>query len=169
MQSFNPSEIVFQKQYHKKFLNLFGDKFYISTLEDWVFTSEYSQEKLLSHFDTVSLKGFGVETLTEGTVAAGAVLHYLSETQHHHIKHIANLHRIEESKHVWMDRFTIRNLELFHSSNEGATTLVDILDHSITPMGSRLLKRWVAFPLKEKQLIKAVSYTHLTLPTKRIV
>ena len=154
LQSFNPSEIVFQKQHHKKFLNLFGDKFYISTLEDWVFTSEFSQEKLLSHFDTVSLKGFGVETLTEGTVAAGAVLHYLSETQHHHIKHIANLQRIEESKHVWMDRFTIRNLELFHSSNEGATTLVDILDHSITPMGSRLLKRWVAFPLKEKQLIK---------------
>ncbi len=154
LQSFNPSEIVFQKQHHKKFLNLFGDKFYISTLEDWVFTSEFSQEKLLSHFDIVSLKGFGVETLTEGTVAAGAVLHYLSETQHHHIKHIANLQRIEESKHVWMDRFTIRNLELFHSSNEGATTLVDILDHSITPMGSRLLKRWVAFPLKEKQLIK---------------
>ncbi|MGB1932024.1 MAG: DNA mismatch repair protein MutS [Flavobacteriales bacterium] len=154
LQSFNPSEIVFQKQHHKKFLNLFGDKFYISTLEDWVFTSEFSQEKLLSHFDTVSLKGFGVEALTEGTVAAGAVLHYLSETQHHHIKHIANLQRIEESKHVWMDRFTIRNLELFHSSNEGATTLVDILDHSITPMGSRLLKRWVAFPLKEKQLIE---------------
>ena len=154
LQSFNPSEIVFQKQHHKKFLDLFGDKFYISTLEDWVFTSEFSQEKLLSHFDTVSLKGFGVETLTEGTVAAGAVLHYLSETQHHHIKHIANLQRIEESKHVWMDRFTIRNLELFHSSNDGATTLVDILDHSITPMGSRLLKRWVAFPLKEKQLIK---------------
>ena len=154
LQSFNPSEIVFQKQHHKKFLNLFGDKFYISTLEDWVFTSEFSQEKLLSHFDTVSLKGFGVEALTEGTVAAGAALHYLSETQHHHIKHIANLQRIEESKHVWMDRFTIRNLELFHSSNDGATTLVDILDHSITPMGSRLLKRWVAFPLKEKQLIK---------------
>ena len=154
LQSFNPSEIVFQKQHHKKFLDLFGDKFYTSTLEDWVFTSEFSQEKLLSHFGTVSLKGFGVEALTEGTVAAGAVLHYLSETQHHHIKHIANLQRIEESKHVWMDRFTIRNLELFHSSNEGATTLVDILDHSITPMGSRLLKRWVAFPLKEKQLLE---------------
>ena len=154
LQSFNPSEIVFQKQHHKKFIDFFGDKFYTSTLEDWVFTSEFSQEKLLSHFGTVSLKGFGVEALTEGTVAAGAVLHYLSETQHHHIKHIANLQRIEESKHVWMDRFTIRNLELFHSSNEGATTLVDILDHSITPMGSRLLKRWVAFPLKEKQLIE---------------
>ena len=154
LQSFNPSEIVFQKQHHKKFLNFFGDKFYISTLEDWVFTSEFSQEKLLSHFGTLSLKGFGVEALTEGTVAAGAVLHYLSETQHHHIKHIANLQRIEESKHVWMDRFTIRNLELFHSTNEGATTLVDILDHSITAMGSRLLKRWVAFPLKEKQLIE---------------
>jgi DNA mismatch repair protein MutS len=154
LQSFNPSEIVFQKQYHKKFIDLFGDKFYTSTLEDWMFTSEFSQEKLLSHFGTVSLKGFGIEALTEGTIAAGAVLHYLSETQHHQIRHIANLQRIEESKHVWMDRFTIRNLELFHSSNEGATTLVDILDHSITPMGSRLLKRWVAFPLKEKQLIE---------------
>ncbi len=154
LQSFNPSEIVFQKQHHMKFLDLFSDKFYTSTLEDWVFTSEFSQEKLLSHFGTVSLKGFGVEALTEGTVAAGAVLHYLTETQHHHIKHIANLQRIEESKYVWMDRFTIRNLELFHSSSEGATTLVDILDHSITPMGSRLLKRWVAFPLKEQQHIE---------------
>ncbi len=154
LQSFNPSEIIFQKQHHKKFSDLFGDKFYTSTLEDWVFTSEFSQEKLLSHFGTVSLKGFGIEALIEGTVAAGAVLHYLSETQHHHIKHIANLQRIKESKYVWMDRFTIRNLELFHSSNEGATTLVDILDHSITTMGSRLLKRWVAFPLKEKQLIE---------------
>ena len=154
LQSFNPSEIIFQKPHHKKFLDLFGDKFYISTLEDWVFTSEFSQEKLLNHFGTVTLKGFGVETLKEGTVAAGAVLHYLHETQHHHVKHISKLQRIEESKHVWMDRFTIRNLELFHSSNEGATTLVDILDHTITPMGSRLLKRWVAFPLKEKQLIE---------------
>jgi len=119
-----------------------------------VFTKEFSQEKLLSHFGTISLKGFGVEELNDGTVAAGAALHYLIETQHHHIKHIANLQRIEEAKHVWMDRFTIRNLELFHSHNDGATTLVDILDHSITPMGSRLLKRWVAFPLKEKQLIE---------------
>ena len=153
LQSFNPSEIIFQKQHNKKFLRLFGDKFYTSSLEDWVYTSEFSQEKLLSHFGTVSLKGFGVERLNEGNVAAGAVLHYLSKTMHLHVKHIANLQRIEESKHVWMDRFTIRNLELFHSSNEGAITLVDILDHSITPMGSRLLKRWVAFPLKEKQLI----------------
>ena len=154
LQSFNPSEIIFQKPHHKKFLDLFGDKFYISTLEDWVFSSEFTQEKLLNHFGTLTLKGFGVETLKEGTVAAGAALHYLHETQHHHVKHISKLQRIEESKHVWMDRFTIRNLELFHSSNEGATTLVDILDHTITPMGSRLLKRWVAFPLKEKQLIE---------------
>jgi DNA mismatch repair protein MutS len=153
LQSFNPSEVIFQKQHHKKFTDLFGDKFYISSLEDWVFTREFSQEKLLSHFGTISLKGFGVEELSEGTVAAGAALHYLTETQHHHTKHIANLQRIEESRHVWMDRFTIRNLELFHSSNDGATSLVEILDHSITPMGSRLLKRWVAFPLKEKQLI----------------
>ena len=154
LQSFNPSELVLQKQHHKKFIDFFGDKFYISTLEDWVFTHEFSEEKLLSHFGTLSLKGFGVEALNNGTVAAGAALHYLTETQHHHIKHISNLQRIEESRHVWMDRFTIRNLELFNSSNEGATTLVDILDHSITPMGSRLLKRWVAFPLKEKQLIE---------------
>ena len=154
LQSFNPSEIILQKLHRKKFLDLFGDKFYISTLEDWVFSSEFSQEKLLNHFATLTLKGFGVETLKEGTVAAGAALHYLYETQHHHIKHISNIQRIEESKHVWMDRFTIRNLELFHSSNEDATTLVDILDHSITPMGSRLLKRWVAFPLKDKQHIE---------------
>ena len=154
LQSFNPSEIILQKLHRKKFLDFFGDKFYISTLEDWVFSSEFSQEKLLNHFATLTLKGFGVETLKEGTVAAGAALHYLYETQHHHIKHISNIQRIEESKHVWMDRFTIRNLELFHSSNEDATTLVDILDHSITPMGSRLLKRWVAFPLKDKQHIE---------------
>jgi len=154
LQSFNPSEIIFQKLHHKKFLDLFGDKFYISTLEDWVFSFEFTQEKLLNHFGTLTLKGFGVEIFKEGTIAAGAALHYLHETQHFHVKHISNLQRIEESKYVWMDRFTIRNLELFHSSNEGATTLVDILDYTVTPMGSRLLKRWVAFPLKEKQLIE---------------
>ena len=154
LQSFNPSEVIIQKQTLGNFIQIFGDKFYTTTLEDWVFTTDFSKEKLLSHFDTVSLKGFGIDDLNEGTVAAGAALHYLSETQHHHVKHISNVHRIEEINHVWMDRFTIRNLELFQSSSEGAITLVDVLDYTITPMGSRLLKRWMAFPLKEKTLIE---------------
>ena len=154
LQSFAPNEVVFQKQYKRKFLEVFGDKFYTFTLEDWVFTTEFTQERLLKHFDVNSLKGFGVDNLEAGTVAAGAALHYLAETQHHQVKHIAHLQRIEEEHHVWMDRFTIRNLELFYSTNEGAITLVDVLDHSITPMGSRMLKRWLAFPLKDRQPIE---------------
>ena len=154
LQSFAPNEVLFQKQCRQKFIQSFGEKHYTFTLEDWVFTADYSKEKLCVHFDVNSLKGFGVEDLTVGTIAAGAVLHYLSETQHHHLKHISNLQRIEEEHHVWMDRFTIRNLELFHSSNEGAITLVDILDHCITPMGSRMLKRWLAFPLKDQTHIE---------------
>ena len=154
IQSFNPSEIIIQKQFSQKFSQFFGDKYYTSTLEDWVFTDDFTKEKLLAHFGTLSLKGFGVESMTAGTIAAGASLHYLSETHHNHIKHIVNLQRIEESNHVWMDRFTIRNLELFNSSSEDAVTLIDIIDFTITPMASRLLKRWMAFPLKEKTLIE---------------
>lgn len=154
IQSFNPSEIIIQKQFSQKFSQLFGDKYYTSTLENWVFTDDFTKEKLLAHFGTLSLKGFGVESMTAGTIAAGAALHYLSETHHNHIKHIVNLQRIEESNHVWMDRFTIRNLELFNSSSEDAITLIDIIDFTITPMASRLLKRWMVFPLKEKTLIE---------------
>lgn len=154
IQSFNPSEIIIQKQFSQKFSQLFGDKYYTSTLEDWVFSDDFTKEKLLAHFGTLSLKGFGVESMTAGTIAAGAALHYLSETHHNHIKHIVNLQRIEESNHVWMDRFTIRNLELFNSSSEDAITLIDIIDFTITPMASRLLKRWMVFPLKEKTLIE---------------
>ena len=150
LQSFSPSEVLVQKQFHKKCLEEFGSKLFITTLEDWVYTFEFSQDKLLTHFGTLSLKGFGVDTLEVGTVAAGAILHYLSETHHHHIKHIVNLQRIEETNYVWMDRFTIRNLELFHSASEGATTLADVIDYTITPMGARLLRRWMAFPLKNK-------------------
>lgn len=153
IQSFNPSEIIIQKQFVQKFTQLFGDKHYTSTLEDWVFTDDFTKDKLLTHFGTLSLKGFGVEAMVAGTIAAGAALHYLSETHHNHIKHIVNLQRIEESNHVWMDRFTIRNLELFNSSSEDAVTLIDIIDYTITPMASRLMKRWMAFPLKEKTLI----------------
>ena len=154
LQSFAPNEVVFQKQYQRKFFEAFGDKFYTFTLDDWVFTPEFSQDKLLKHFDINSLKGFGVDDLEAGSIAAGAALHYLTETQHHQVKHIAHLQRIEEEYYVWMDRFTIRNLELFYSANEGAITLVDVLDHSITSMGSRMLKRWLAFPLKDRQPIE---------------
>ena len=154
LQSFNPNEVVFQKQYQQNFIKLFGDKFYTFTLEDWVFTIEFTTEKLIKHFDINSLKGFGVDDLKAAMIAAGGVLYYLAETQHHQVKHISHLHRIEEEHHVWMDRFTIRNLELFYSANEGAITLVDVLDHSITPMGSRMLKRWLAFPLKDREPIE---------------
>ena len=154
LQSFSPSEVTVQKQFQKKCLELFGDKLFTTTLEDWVYTNDFSQDKLLSHFGTLSLKGFGVDTLETGTVAAGAILHYLSETHHHHIKHIVNLQRIEESNYVWMDRFTIRNLELFQSASEGAITLADVIDYTITPMGARLLKRWMAFPLINKNDIE---------------
>ena len=154
LQSFAPNEVVIQKKYQRNFLEVFGDKFYTFTLEDWVFTKEFTQERLLKHFDINSLKGFGVDDLKAATIAGGAALHYLAETHHHQVKHISNLQRIEEGHHVWMDRFTIRNLELFNSANEGAITLVDVLDHCITPMGSRMLKRWLSFPLKDRQPIE---------------
>ena len=154
LQSFAPNEVVIQKKYQRNFLEAFGDKFYTFTLEDWVFTQEFTQERLLKHFDIKSLKGFGVDDLELATIAGGAALHYLAETHHHQVKHISNLQRIEEEHHVWMDRFTIRNLELFNSANEGAITLIDVLDHCITPMGSRMLKRWLSFPLKDRQPIE---------------
>lgn len=153
LQSFNPSEVVFQKQYHKKFLEHFGDKFYIYSLEDWVFTQEFAEDLLLKHFETKSLKGFGVQNLDEGIIAAGAALHYLGETQHDKLKHINRVARIERDKYVWLDKFTVRNLELLGSTNERANTLIDVLDKTITPMGGRLLKRWLVLPLKDKQPI----------------
>ena len=154
LQSFSPSEVVYQKQKNKQFLESFGDQFYCNTQEDWVYTKDFSQEKLLNHFETITLKGFGVEDLEEGIIAAGAALQYLSDTQHLHVKHISNLQRLEENNHVWMDKFTIRNLELFGSSNIGAISLIDVLDSCTTPMGSRLLKRWLAFPLNKKRSIE---------------
>jgi len=154
LQSFSPSEVVYQKQKNKQFLNDFGDKFYCNSQEDWVYMKDFAQEKLLNHFETISLKGFGIEDLEDGVIAAGAALQYLSDTQHLHVKHISNLQRLEENSHVWMDKFTIRNLELFGSSNDGAISLIDVLDSCTTPMGSRLLKRWLAFPLNKKQFIE---------------
>lgn len=153
LQSFRPSEVIFQRQHQKRFQERFTDKFYTFTLEDWVFTQEFAEELLLKHFETKSLKGYGIQNLDEGIIAAGAALHYLSETQHEKLKHINKIARIERDKYVWLDKFTVRNLELLGSSNERASSLINILDKTITPMGGRLLKRWMVLPLKDKQPI----------------
>ncbi len=153
LQNFKPSEIIVQKNKLRKFIECFGEKFYTYSFDDWVFTKDFTYELLTKHFETTSLKGFGIEELECGIIAAGAALHYLAETQHDKVKHICNISRIEEDRYVWLDRFTIRNLEIVSSNNENAKTLIDVLDQTISPMGSRLLKRWVALPLKDKQRI----------------
>ena len=154
IQNFKPSELVIQKYKTDSFKELFGDKILLTTFEDWVFTHDFTYELLTKHFQTNSLKGFGVENLPLGTIAAGAALHYLYETQHHKIQHINKLNRIEEEHYVWLDRFTVRNLELIHSPNENAVTLLQILDQTKTPMGSRMLRKWLVLPLKEKVMIE---------------
>lgn len=154
LQTFSPSEVLYQKQYRNTFEQLFGDKFYTFKLDDWIFTEDFATEILLRHFNTTSLKGFGVDKLPFGIIAAGACLHYLSETKHDRIGHIARLSRIEEDHYIWMDKFTIRNLELLFSPNENARTLIDILDQTVSPMGARMMKRWLALPLKDKKPIE---------------
>ena len=154
LQSFRPNEVILQKSKQREFIENFGDKFYTSTFDDWVFTPDFANNILLNHFQTTSLKGFGIDDLDAGIIASGAALHYLAETQHDKISHISKLSRIEEDRYVWIDRFTIRNLELLHSTNEKALTLLDIIDQTLTPMGSRLLKRWFVMPLKDKQRIE---------------
>ena len=124
-------------------------------LEDWVFQDDYANESLCKHFQTKTLKGFGVDALNYGLVASGAILHYLGETQHHKLKHITSIERILEDDFVWMDKFTIRNLELYHSTNHNAVTLIQIIDKTLSPMGGRLLKRWLALPLKSVEKIQA--------------
>lgn len=154
IQGFEPSEIVFQKKNATFFKEEFGDKYYTFRLEDWAFSEDFAQESLSKHFGTKNLKGFGVENLNQGIVAGGAIFHYLSETQHDKLAHITSLSRIEEDRYVWLDRFTIRNLELVHSPNENATTLLNIIDKTKTPMGGRMLKRWIVLPLKELKPIQ---------------
>lgn len=154
LQTFKPTEVLFQKNKKKLFLETFGDKFYNYGLDDWAFTTEFGTEALLKHFGTKSLKGFGIEELTEGIAAAGAAMHYLADTAHDKVKHISTISRIEEEKYVWLDRFTVRNLELFGSHNYNAKTLIDVIDSTISPMGSRMLKRWLALPLKDKAPIE---------------
>ena len=154
IQRFRPTEVIVQKSKKQKFSELFGSKFYISTFDDWVFTYDFSNELLLKHFGTVSLKGFGVANLEPAVIAAGAALHYLAETQHEKVAHISKLTRIEEDHYVWLDRFTIRNLELLNPNSENARTLLDVLDQTVSPMGSRLLRRWMILPLKNLQPIE---------------
>ncbi|MFI8377416.1 DNA mismatch repair protein MutS [Leeuwenhoekiella sp. NPDC079379] len=148
LQNFNPSELLISKSNKKEFKDSFGADFHVFYQEDWVFQIDFARESLNKHFNTKSLKGFGIEDIDEGIIAAGAALHYLSETQHHKLQHIARIGRIAEDAYVWMDRFTIRNLELYQGTSNKSITLLDVIDKTISPMGGRLLKRWLALPLK---------------------
>jgi len=154
LQNFNPSEVLVPKAYKNAFKDHFGAHYHHFFLDDWVYQETYGTERLMQHFETNSLKGFGIEALTEGIIAAGAILFYLSETQHNKLQHITSINRIAEDAYVWMDRFTLRNLELYHSYNPNAVTLLDVIDKTISPMGSRLLKRWLALPLKDLGAIR---------------
>jgi DNA mismatch repair protein MutS len=154
LQNFNPSEVLVQKQNKQEFLELFENRYYTFYLDDWVFQKEYANETLQNHFEVKSLKGFGIQDLKNGIIAAGAVLYYLSETQHNQLKHIQAISRIAEDDYVWMDRFTVRNLELYNPNSINAITLLDVIDKTISPMGGRLLKRWLALPLKNITAIK---------------
>src|SRR5699024_115335 len=148
LQNFNPSEILISKKAKKKFDQYFGSDFHIYTKEDWLFKPDYARESLNTHFETKTLKGFGIENLEEGIISAGVILHYLGETQHHKLQHISSISRIAEEDYVWMDRFTMQNLELYQTNTPQAVTLLEVIDKTISPMGGRLLKRWLALPLK---------------------
>ncbi len=154
LQNFKPSEVLVAKPNRLKFTEHFGTEYHTYYVEDWVYQDDYANETLLKHFNTKSLKGFGIHDLYEGIVAAGAALHYLSETQHHKLQHITAIKRLSKGEYVWMDRFTVKNLELYHSTNQNAVTLVDVIDKTISPMGGRLLKRWLALPLVDLNAIK---------------
>ena len=155
LQNFSPSEVLVPKNSKNDFKAAFGEDYHSFYLEDWLYKEDYAFETLTKHFQTVSLKGFGIEELKEGVIAAGAILYYLSETQHNKVQHITSIQRIAEDAYVWMDRFTIRNLELYHSYNPNAVTLLDVIDRTLSPMGGRLLKRWLALPLKDAAKIQS--------------
>ena len=154
LQGFKPSEVIYSKAKAKDFTEYFGNRFYTYTLDDWAFSADYSQETLLKHFEVKSLKGFGIEKLNLGIVAAGVSLHYLNETEHRKLQHISNISRIEEDRYLWLDRFTIRNLELIGSNNENAKTLIDVLDHTSCAMGARMMRKWIVMPLKNEKPIQ---------------
>lgn len=153
LQSLKPAEVIFQRSWQKHFKEQFGATFYTYSLESWIFDTKYATETLLKHFQTHSLKGFGVEEMPEAIVAAGAILHYLKDTEHPNLQHISSIQRIDKDDHLWMDKFTIRNLELLGNGSDGNQCLLKILDNTISPMGARLLKRWTIMPLKEEKSI----------------
>lgn len=154
LQNFSPSEVIYQRSKKKEFESYFGTRFYSYAVDDWVFAYDYSYETLTRHFQTNSLKGFGIDTMQQDIIAAGAALHYLQQMQQQNLTHINAVARIEEEKYLWLDRFTIRNLELISSPHENAKTLLEVIDRTVTPMGSRLLKRWILLPLKELKPIE---------------
>ena len=154
LQNFHPSELLIAKHQKKEFAAAFGGDFHCFYLEDWVFKEDYAQQLLTKHFQTNSLKGFGVEELTDALLSAGAILYYLSETQHHQLQHITRIQRIAEEAYVWLDKFTIRNLELYTGSSAQSVSLLDVIDKTLSPMGSRTLKRWLALPLKKIEKIR---------------
>ncbi|MFC7523849.1 DNA mismatch repair protein MutS [Parapedobacter sp. GCM10030251] len=153
LQGFKPTEVIMGKRHYKMFVEHYGTHFYTYTLDEWPYTGDYAIETLLKHFEVKSLKGFGIDRLPLGSIAAGVALHYLNETEHRNLQHISNISRIEEDRYMWLDRFTIRNLELIGSANENAVTLADVLDQTASPMGARLLKRWLVMPLKDQSAI----------------
>jgi DNA mismatch repair protein MutS len=154
LQSLAPAEVLFCKREKETFFNFYGPDFRYYALDEWVFSYDFAYESLTRHFSTASLKGFGIEGMQEAITSAGAILHYLSETHHHEISHIATISRLEEDKYVWLDRFTVRNLELVFPQNQDGVPLIQILDQTTTPMGARLLKKWVVLPLKDVVQIK---------------
>jgi DNA mismatch repair protein MutS len=154
LQALKPAEVIFQRSYQKHFKETFGTKFYTYSLESWIFDQQFASESLLKHFQTHSLKGFGIEEMKEGIIAAGAILHYLKDTEHPNLQHIASIQRIDRDDFLWMDKFTIRNLELLSNGHADHQCLLKVLDTTISPMGARLLKRWVVMPLKEENRIK---------------
>jgi len=154
LQGFQPAEVLFCKPQKNQFFETFGDKYTTYALDDWVFTYDHAYSTLTQHFRTASLKGFGIENLTEGIVSAGSILHYLAEAEQKNLRHIAHIARLDEERYVWLDKFTIRNLELVHAQQEGGVPLIQVLDQTVTPMGSRLMRKWLVLPLKEKKLIE---------------
>ena len=154
LQSFKPAEILFPKTKKKLFTEQFGERYYTYGLDDWIYSGTYAQDVLLAHFQTLTLKGFGVEDLPLAIHAAGAILHYLKETEHHQLHHISSLQRMTRNDFLWMDRFTIQNLELLESGREHGHTLLRVLDNTVSPMGSRLMKRWLLFPLQDIRRIE---------------
>ena len=155
LQNFSPAEVLVAKPTKKDFTKLMGNQFNVFYLEDWIFESSYAEQKLTDHFNTLGLKGFGIQEMKAGVVAAGAILHYLSEAHHNKIPHITSIRRIFEEEYVWMDRFTIRNLELFQSTKPNGVALIDVLDQTLTAMGGRMLKHWLAFPERNLSKIEA--------------